>query len=56
MSRARTVCVPGGTLKEYLPCALVRTPRAVPAITTLAPAKGAAPWAATTVPLTVPFC
>src|SRR5712691_4334496 len=56
MSRARTEPVPAGTLRRYWPSALVRTVRAVPTITTLAPARGAPSFAASTVPLTVPVC
>src|SRR6058998_2522003 len=41
MSRARTLCAPAGTLKRYCPFSLVRTLRAVPTTTTLAPTSGA---------------
>src|SRR5437763_11371397 len=56
MSRARTLCVPAGTLRGYSPFSLVSTLRAVPTITTLAPASGAPDSVATTVPETVPAC
>src|SRR6058998_404331 len=56
MSRARTLCAPAGTLRRYCPFSLVRTVRAVPTITTLAPASGAPDSVATTVPETVPVC
>src|SRR5207249_11740081 len=56
MSRARTLCAPAGTLRRYCPFSLVRTLRAVPTITTLAPASGAPDSVATTVPETVPVC
>src|SRR2546425_105118 len=49
MSRARTVCVPGGALRRYCPCALVSTVRAGPTSTTLAPASGAPASTASTV-------
>src|SRR6058998_2859816 len=41
MSRARTLCAPAGTLRRYCPFSLVRTLRAVPTTTTLAPTSGA---------------
>src|SRR6266480_2272946 len=56
MSRARTVWAPAGTLRRYCPFSLVRTLRAVPTITTLAPASGAPDSVATTVPETLPAC
>src|SRR2546426_9821406 len=56
MSRARTLCTPAGTLRRYCPFSLVRTLRAVPTTTTLAPASGAPDSVATTVPETVPVC
>src|SRR5213594_4140815 len=56
MSRARTLCAPAGTLKRYCPFSLVRTLRAVPTTTTLAPTSGAPDSVATTVPDTVPVC
>ena len=56
MSRARTACVPAATLRRYSPLSLVNTLRAVPTITTLAPASGAPDSAARTVPETIPVC
>src|SRR5438105_4283695 len=56
MSRARTLCTPAGTLRRYCPFSLVRTLRAVPTTTTLAPTSGAPDSVATTVPETVPVC
>src|SRR5438034_4677094 len=56
MSRARTLCAPAGTLRRYCPFSLVRTLRAVPTTTTLAPTSGAPDSVATTVPDTVPVC
>src|SRR2546423_14096128 len=56
MNRARTACVPIGTLRRYSPFSFVSTLRAVPTITTLTPASGAPDPAATTVPETVPVC
>src|SRR6058998_974459 len=56
MSRARTLCAPAGTLRRYCPFSLVRTLRAVPTTTTLAPTSGAPDSVATTVPETVPVC
>src|SRR6266545_7274526 len=56
MSRARTVCAPAGALRWYWPLSLVSTLRAVPTITTLAPASGVPDSAARTVPVTVPVC
>src|SRR5438445_578659 len=41
MSRARTLCTPAGTLRRYCPFSWVRTLRAVPTTTTLAPTSGA---------------
>src|SRR5947209_4133710 len=56
MSRARTLCTPAGTLRRYCPFSLVRTLRAVPTTTTLAPTSGAPDSVAATVPETVPVC
>src|SRR5207247_9759792 len=56
MSRARTLCAPAGTLRRYCPFSLVRTLRAVPTTTTLAPTSGPPDSVATTVPETVPVC
>src|SRR5919198_805228 len=56
MSRARTACIPAGTLRRYCPLSLVSALRAVPTITTLTPTSGVAASAATTVPVTVPVC
>src|SRR5437667_1874744 len=56
MSRARTLCAPAGTLRRYCPFSLVRTLRAVPTTTTLAPTSGAPDSVATTGPETVPVC
>src|SRR5437870_133270 len=56
MSRARTLCAPAGTLRRYCPFSLVRTLRAVPTTTTLAPTSGAPDSVAATVPETVPVC